>query len=262
MSRPSRRPAPPASPATPSSIRRSLATRLREAVRVWAVPALLVVSVQTLVGQTYRIPSGSMEPTMLVGDWLVVNKLAYGAHLPFTTMSLPGYDEPSRGEIAVVVSPYQADEAAMGNDPTPTLVKRVWGTGGDTLLMRDGVLQVNGVAYPSPEATDAQTTARDYSGPEFAWQAQYAVHGSRFGEPPAAPSLDSWGPLRVPEGTLFLLGDHRHASKDSRFWGFVPRANVRGRPAFVYYSYNANDSDRAWPALTDIRWGRIGHVYR
>jgi signal peptidase I len=226
------------------------------------VPILLVLSVQTLVGQTYRIPTGSMEPTMLIGDWLVVNKLAYGPHLPFTNINLPGYDTPTRGDIVVLESPYQADEAAIGNDPTPILVKRLWGTGGDTLLMRDGVLQVNGVAYPSPESADAQAAGIDYADAAFAWQAKYAVHGSRFGAPPATPSLDTWGPIVVPAGTFFMLGDHRHASKDSRFWGFVPRANVRGRPMFVYYSYNANDSDRAWPALTDIRWSRIGHLYR
>ncbi len=201
MSHPSRRPATPASPTSASPTRRSLGTRLRDAVRVWAVPALLVVSVQTLIGQTYHIPSGSMEPTMLVGDWLVVNKLAYGAHIPFSDVSLPGYDDPSRG-------------------------------------------------------------AGDYTDAAFEWQSAYAVRASRFGEPPVTPSLDNWGPIRVPEGMLFLLGDHRHASKDSRFWGFAPRANVRGRPVFVYYSYNATDSDRAWPALTDIRWGRIGHLYR
>ncbi len=262
MSKHPRRPAPPDHQTPPTPTDRTVSSRLRGAVRAWAVPVLLVISVQSLVGQTYRIPSGSMEPTMLVGDWLVVNNLAYGARIPFTDVSLPGYDDPSRGEIVVLESPYQADEAAIGNDPRPTLVKRLWGTGGDTLLMRDGVLRVNGVRYPSPESNAAAPAATDYTDPAFAWQSSHAVHGSRFGEPPATPSLDNWGPIRVPDGMLFMLGDHRHASKDSRFWGFAPRANVRGRPVFVYYSYNATDSDRALPAVTDVRWGRIGHVYR
>jgi signal peptidase I len=235
---------------------------MREFVRAWAVPVLLVLSVQTLVGQTYRIPSGSMEPTMLVGDWLVVDKLAYGPHIPFTNALLPGYDEPERRDIIVFQSPYQPDEAAIGNDPEPIVVKRLWGLGGDTLLMRDGVLHVNGVRYASPETAESRRRAMDYVDPAFVWQASYALHGSRFGAPPVTPSLDNWGPIRVPDGMHFMLGDHRHASKDSRFWGFVPRANLRGRPVFTYYSYNADDSDRALPALTDIRWGRIGHVYR
>ncbi len=263
MPKPSRRtPAVPTPPHAKRADGRRLLQALRETIRAWTVPVLLMISVQTLVGQTYRIPSGSMEPTMLVGDWLVVNKLAYGAHVPLTSISLPGYDAPTRGDIVVLESPYQADEAAIGNPAQPTVVKRLWGTGGDTLQMRQGVLQVNGVAYRSPESEEARRTAIDYTDAAFAWQSAYAVRGSRFGDAPATPSLDNWGPIRVPDGMLFLLGDNRHASKDSRFWGFAPRENVRGRPVFVYYSYNANDSDRALPALTDIRWSRIGHVYR
>ena len=86
--------------------------------------------------------------------------------------------------------------------------------------------------------------------------------GSRFGEPPATPTLDDWGPLVVPANHLFMLGDNRYDSKDGRYWGFVPRENVRGRPVFVYYSYSADDSDRALPFITDIRWGRIGTIIR
>ncbi len=88
------------------------------------------------------------------------------------------------------------------------------------------------------------------------------ITGSRFGEPPATPTLDDWGPLVVPDGHFWMMGDNRYNSKDSRYWGVVPRANVRGRPLFVYYSWNADDSDRPLPFLTDIRWSRIGHVLR
>jgi signal peptidase I len=247
---------------TPIQHTRTRSARTREFLKGWAIPVLLVLSVRTVLGQTYHISSGSMEPTMLVGDWLVVSNLAYGPHIPFTDRALPGYDEPERGDIVVFKSVYQADEASIGNDPEPVLVKRLWGVGGDTLYMRNGALHVNGVAYDSPESEETRRTASDFAGPEFAWQSQYAVHGSRFGEPPAHASLDTWGPLLVPAGHLFMLGDNRHGSKDSRFWGMVPRGNVRGRPVVVYYSYNANDSDRFWPAITDIRWSRIGHVYR
>ncbi|OLD43685.1 MAG: signal peptidase I, partial [Gemmatimonadetes bacterium 13_1_40CM_2_60_3] len=85
---------------------------------------------------------------------------------------------------------------------------------------------------------------------------------SRFGPAPAQPTHDNWGPLVVPPGKLFMMGDSRYNSKDSRYWGFVPRENVRGKPLFVYYSYNADDSDRPLPMLTDIRWSRIGHWIR
>ena len=204
-----------------------------------------------------------MIPSLLVGDWLFVNKLRFGPHIPFTSITLPGYAEPRRGDIVVFVSPYQPDEEAIGNDPTPTLVKRVVGLGGDTLHMRAGVVHVNGVAQRQGYAA-ANNPVGDpnETSPLFEWQRRHHVTGTRFGPPPAQPTHDHWGPLVVPAGHLFMLGDNRYQSKDSRYWGPVPRRNVRGRPLFVYYSYNADDSDRPLPALTDIRWGRIGHVIR
>lgn len=216
--------------------------------------------------EAYRIPSGSMIPTLLVGDWLFVNKLTYGPHIPFTSASLPGYREPQKGDVVVFVSPVQADLAANGEDPTPTLVKRLVGTGGDTLFMRHALLYVNGTPEPRPAgAVDAQLQTPaipDYPDPLFGWQQRFQVAASRFGPPPAQPSHDNWGPIVVPSGHIFMMGDNRYDSKDSRYWGFVPRENVRGRPMFVYYSYNADDSDRPLPAITDIRWSRIGHWIR
>jgi len=85
---------------------------------------------------------------------------------------------------------------------------------------------------------------------------------SRFGGAPAQPTHDNWGPFVVPAGHYFMMGDSRYNSKDSRYWSFVPRKNIRGKPMFVYYAYNADDSDRPLPFITDIRWGRIGHWIR
>ena len=152
------------------------------------------------------------------------------------------------------VSPYQSDEAGRGNDPTPTLVKRLVGTPGDTLHMRSAVLYVNGIAQrqgfgTSPTANPEVANAVD---PLFDWQKKVGLKASRFGAAPAQPTHDNWGPFVVPPSRLFMMGD-------SRYWGFVPRENVRGKPLFVYYSYNADDSDRPLPMLTDIRWSRIGH---
>lgn len=211
--------------------------------------------------EAYRIPSGSMIPTLLVGDWLFVNKLVYGPHIPFTHVNLPGYSEPNRGEVVVFESPYQADEAQRGDDPTPTLVKRLIGMPGDTLYGREGVVYVNGLAqrqgYTSPEQTPGDGTIVSEL---FDWQKKIGLAASRFGTAPAQPKLDTWGPFVVPPGHFFMMGDNRYDSKDSRYWGFVPRANVRGRPLFVYYSYvPANESDRAVSFITDIRWGRLGH---
>jgi signal peptidase I len=214
--------------------------------------------------EAYRIPSGSMIPTLLVGDWLFVNKAIYGAHVPFSGVSLPAYRDPRRGDVVVFVSPYQSDEAGRGNDPTPTLVKRLVGTPGDTLYMRNAVLYVNGIAQrqgfgTSPTANPEVANAVD---PLFDWQKKVGLKASRFGAAPAQPTHDNWGPFVVPPSRLFMMGDSRYNSKDSRYWGFVPRENVRGKPLFVYYSYNADDSDRPLPMLTDIRWSRIGHWIR
>jgi signal peptidase I len=214
--------------------------------------------------EAYRIPSGSMIPTLLVGDWLFVNKAIYGAHVPFSSASLPAYRDPRRGDVVVFVSPYQSDEAGRGNDPTPTLVKRLVGTPGDTLYMRSAVLYVNGIAQrqgfgTSPTANPEVANAVD---PLFDWQKKVGLKASRFGPAPAQPTHDNWGPFVVPPSRLFMMGDSRYNSKDSRYWGFVPRENVRGKPLFVYNSYNADDSDRPLPMLTDIRWSRIGHWIR
>lgn len=231
-----------------------------ENIKAIAITLAIFLLIRTFLIEAYRIPSGSMIPTLLVGDWLFVNKLAYGPHVPGTDINLPGYTEPKRGDVVVFRSPPQID---VPEDPTPTLVKRLVAVGGDTVYMRKGMLYLNGEPQPQPPAhQDNPTGDGSFSVSLFNWQHQFAINGSRFGEPPALPTLDEWGPLVVPPNHLFMLGDNRYDSKDGRYWGFVPRENVRGRPVFVYYSYNADDSDRPLPFITDIRWGRIGTVIR
>lgn len=212
--------------------------------------------IRTFVIEAYRIPSGSMIPALLVGDWLFVNKLAYGPHVPGTDINLPGYDDPARGDVVVFKSPPQLDQPA---DPTPTLVKRCVAVAGDTIFMKNGILHVNGVEQRQGFAA-SQNMKGDgsVSYDLFSWQKKFELRGSRFGEPAAVITLDNWGPMIVPAEHLFMLGDNRYDSKDGRYWGFVPRQNVRGRPVFVYYSYRADESERPLPFLTDIRWGRIG----
>ena len=239
-----------------------------ELVKSIAGALLIYAVVNTLFIAAYRIPSGSMIPTLLVGDWLFVNKLVYGPHIPFTRINLPGYADPKRGEVIVFESPYQPAEVAEGRDGTPTLVKRMVGLPGDTLFMRKGLLYVNGIAqrqgFGAPDPST--TTGADTPDPAFDWQHKVEVKGSRFGAPPAQASHDNWGPLVVPAAHYFRLGDNRYCSTDGRYWGPVPRENLRGRPIFVYYSYRPSTgdecsgeaSDRPLSFLTDIRWGRIG----
>lgn len=246
-----------ARPVSQHSRLRSLWENFKSIVGALAIFLLL----RAFLIEAYRIPSGSMIPTLLVGDWLFVNKAIYGAHVPFTNQNLPAYRDPRRGDVVVFVSPYQADEAREGRDPTPTLVKRLVGTAGDTLYMRKGVLYVNGIAQRQGYAASAPVNPEIANSVDalFDWQKRVQLKSSRFGAAPAQPNHDNWGPLVVPPHRLFMMGDSRYNSKDSRYWGFVPRENVRGKPLFVYYSYNADDSDRPLPMITDVRWSRIGH---
>jgi signal peptidase I len=228
---------------------------------------LIYLVVKTLLVEAFRIPSGSMIPTLLVGDWLFVNKLAYGPTIPFTNSHLPGYTNPKHGDVIVFVSPYQADNAP---DFTPTLVKRLIGMPGDTLYMRDGVLFLNGLEQRQGFAATNPKGDNNAPSADFDYQHKYEIRSSRFGPPPAQLTLGNWGPLVVPGDHYFMMGDNRYCSKDSRYWGMVPHENVRGRPMFVYYSYvpgpdpvpdpcNGTVSDRALSPLTDIRWSRLGH---
>ncbi len=229
---------------------------------------LIYLFVKTLFVEAFRIPSGSMIPTLLVGDWLFVNKLAYGPTIPFTNAHLPGYTSPKHQDVVVFVSPYQADNAP---DYTPTLVKRLIGMPGDTLYMRGGQLYLNGIAQHQGFAATNYRGNDGVVAPNFEWQRTLALASSRFGAAPAQPTLGNWGPLVVPPDHYFMMGDNRYCSKDSRYWGVVPKANVRGTPLFVYYSYvpgpSSDDSecsgkisDRPLPAITDIRWSRLGHL--
>jgi signal peptidase I len=238
---------------------RSALRRFWENFKALLSALLFFIFLRTFIIEAYRIPSGSMIPTLLVGDWLFVNKLVYWPHVPFTNASLPGYKNPSRGDVVVFKSPTQIDQPW---DPNPTLVKRLVGMPGDTIFMRKGVLYVNGAVSKQNYPPASADQAYDSVDPLFDWQKRVGLSNSRFGAAPAQPTHDNWGPLVVPANHYFMMGDARYNSKDSRYWSFVPRENIRGQPMFVYYAYNADDSDKFLPFLTDIRWTRIGHWIR
>jgi signal peptidase I len=183
----------------------------------------------------------------------------YGPHVPLLDVNLPGYTQPKRKDVVVFVSPPQLDN---GDDTTPTLVKRLWGLPGDTVYMRNGTLSINGVAYPQGPEFAGNETHPDGTDPDFAWQRAFGLTNTRFGSAPAEPTHDNWGPLLVPRDHYFMLGDNRYQSKDGRYWGFVPRKNFRGRPLFVYYSYDPEAGLDYFRIITEIRWGRIGHWIR
>jgi signal peptidase I len=216
-------------------------------MRSVGIAFVLFVIIKTFLVEAFQIPSGSMERTLLVGDFLFVNKAVYGAQIPGTRARLPGFEAPRRGDVIVFAYP---------KDPAVNFVKRVVGGPGDTLEMEAGRLRVNGKVVAEPYIQRLDPT-RDVSDPAFEWQQAYLVPGTRR----ERPTRDNWGPLVVPEGDYFTLGDNRDNSLDSRYWGFVSAAAVKGRPMLVYFSYDREAHD-ALPWLTDIRWRRLGALVR
>ena len=182
---------------------------------------VLALVIRTSVVQAFKIPSGSMEPTLEIGDHLLVNKFAYGIKVPFTSTNLFPFNSPQRGDVIVFIYPLEPDK---------DFIKRVIGVEGDTVRMVDKRLYINELEVPDT----------------------YAVYRENTVLLGGAQELDNFGPVMVPRGSLFVMGDNRDHSLDSRFWGFVPLKNVRGKALGIYWSW---DSQRS-----TVRWNRLGHL--
>jgi signal peptidase I len=210
---------------------------------------LLFLIIKTFFFEAFQIASGSMTHTLLTGDFLFVNKALYGAQIPGTKARLPGFRQPARGDVIVFAYP---------RDPTQDYVKRVIGTPGDTVAMRRGYVLVNGnrLAEPYVQRIDPDN---DVTSPDFEWQRPFLLARSDDDRRHYHPQRDEWGPLVVPAGKYFVLGDNRDDSSDSRYWGFVDATAVKGRTLLVYFSYDRGTHD-ALPWLTDIRWSRLGSL--
>ena len=212
-----------------------------------AVALVVWFFLRTFLVEAFRIPSGSMENTLLVGDFLFVNKLLFGAEVPLIHKRLPAVREPVRGDVVVFDSVEEADLK---------VVKRLIGVSGDTLAMENGVLFRNGERIEEPWVTRTDPNANaDPAGRAQmrGWQIKHYV-GSNPEE--YAPDLNNWGPILVPPDSFFMMGDNRDGSYDGRYWGFLPRDHVRGRPLVVYFSYNP-DTYKPLPFVTNVRWGRL-----
>jgi signal peptidase I len=187
-----------------------------------------------------------MERTLLVGDFLLVNKLVYGAEVPFTGKRLPALREPRLGDVVVFQWP---------QDPTKNFVKRLVGMPGDTLAMENGQLVRNGRAIREQYVVHTDP-GMDPSGEDFRWQRDHLVKTAQAFSG-YHPSRNNWGPIVVPNRHYFMLGDNRDNSLDSRYWGFVPDSLIRGRPLVVYYSFQPDSGTHtAW--LSRVRWHRLG----
>lgn len=208
---------------------------------------ILFLLVRAFFVEAFKIPSGSMEGTLLVGDFLLVNKLVYGAEVPLLDKRLPAVRDPKLGDVVVFQWP---------EDTEKHFVKRLVGMPGDTLEMRAGQLIRNGAPQVEPYA-QRSLPAREAAGDEFRWQRDYLVQPApRRGY---HPTRNDWGPLVVPPHHYFVLGDNRDNSLDSRYWGFVADSLMRGSPIFVYFSYEP-DSAKTFDWLTKVRWQRLGDL--
>jgi len=224
---------------------------------------LLFLVIRTFLVQAYSIPSNSMEQTLLVGDYLMANNAIFGARLPLIDTPLPAIRDPHRGEIVVFRPTY--------NNPQEDVVKRVIGTPGDTLEGRGGTVYLNGKPLTEPYVQRVNTVDSDIGFDASQGGPPPEVIPDRYGAKNHLPLLvstvdkrtyrptrNNWGPLVVPAGHYWMMGDNRDESLDSRYMGPIPRDVVRGKPLFIYFSVD-KDRDAPFPHfLTAARWGRIG----
>jgi signal peptidase I len=183
------------------------------------IAVLIALFIRTFVVQAFKIPSGSMKPTLLVGDWLLVNKFIYGVKIPFVRSTLIPVSDPKRGDTIVFIYPL---------DRSKDFIKRVIGIPGDTVEIRDKKIYVNEKPFEDP----------------------YGVYTDNLVIPKTIQPRDNFGPVKVPEGSVFVMGDNRDQSYDSRFWGFVDRKDILGKAFIIYWSWDGGDSS--------LRWDRIG----
>lgn len=220
-----------------------------EWTKVLATATLVFLLVRTFAVEAFQIPTASMENTLLAGDFLLVNKAVYGAEVPGTGWRLPALEEPEVGDVVVFEPP-----PASGQPAAVRYVKRIVAGPGDTIAMRGGTVLRNGRPVEEPYAKHVRAW-EDRASDRFRWQRARLVPSGSSGAG-YRPTRDSWGPLAVPPDSFFVMGDNRDESEDSRYWGFVPREAIEGRPIVIYYSYD-RAGEAAAPWFTDVRWHRL-----
>ncbi|WP_018878317.1 MULTISPECIES: signal peptidase I [unclassified Thioalkalivibrio] len=208
-------------------------------------PVLLIVLIlRSFVAEPFRIPSGSMMPTLLVGDFIMVSKFSYGIRLPVTRTKILDTGEPERGEVVVFKYP---------RNPAEDYIKRVIGLPGDTIAFRDRVLYVNGEPQPAERVGtfEGEGSGQVMSGASmFEETLDGRTYNTLMREQQA--SLD--GSVTVPDGHYFMVGDNRDNSNDSRVWGFVAEEHLVGRALFIWLHWDYNEGHRDF--------SRIGQAIR
>ncbi|PKN77419.1 MAG: signal peptidase I [Deltaproteobacteria bacterium HGW-Deltaproteobacteria-10] len=196
-------------------------SKIQEYIEAIIIAILIAVFIRTFIMQAYKIPSRSMVPKLVVGDHLLVNKFIYGVKIPYLRNTLLPITDPQRGDIVVFIYP---------NDRSKDFIKRVIGVAGDTIEIKNKKIFLNGKEY-----TDS-----------------YGIYSDSITYPAAMQPRDNFGPVTVPAASLFVMGDNRDESADSRFWGFVDLKDVEGKAFVIYWSWNSEDHS--------LRWQRLGNL--
>jgi signal peptidase I len=187
------------------------------------IAILIAFFIRTFIVQAFKIPSGSMKPTLLIGDHILVNKFIYGVKIPFIRKNLISISEPKRGDVIVFIYP---------EDRSKDFIKRVIGVGGDTIEIRNKKIFLNGLPF----------------------QDTHGVYVDDFIIPGTIQPRDNFGPMTVSKGAVFTMGDNRDQSYDSRFWGVVDLKDVLGKAFIMYWSWNREEHN--------VRWSRLGRLVR
>jgi signal peptidase I len=198
-------------------------SRLRENIEAIAVAIILALFIRTFIVQAFKIPSGSMKETLQIGDHILVNKFIYGIKLPYLQTTLIPIKNPQRGDIVVFEFPEDKDK---------DFIKRVVGVAGDVVEVRNKQVWVNGALQ----------------------QGSFIVNSDPHVFPGNLQPRDNFGPVTVPEHSLFVMGDNRDHSYDSRYWGFVDLKAVKGRAFIIYWSWDKDNFG--------VRWGRLGNILK
>lgn len=196
-------------------------SKIREYAEAIIIAILIALFIRTFIVQAFKIPSGSMKPTLEIGDHILVNKFIYGVKIPYFRNTLLPFSEPRRGDIVVFIFP---------QDQSKDFIKRVIAVSGDTVEIKDKKIFINGSPSEDP-------------------------HGFYTDDIILLKSIqprDNFGPVTVPPGAIFVMGDNRDQSFDSRWWGFVKLEDVIGKAFIIYWSWDSNH--------ISVRWSRIGHL--
>lgn len=198
---------------------------LREYTEAIVIALVLALFIRTFIVQAFKIPSGSMLPTLKIGDYLLVNKFIYGIKMPFNGTVIIPITNPKPNDIVVFKFP---------KDPSLDYIKRVIAVGGDTVEVRNKKVFVNGKPFLDKHGVHLDAN----------------LVGQR----------DNFGPVRVPPGKIFVMGDNRDNSYDSRFWGFVDQKAILGKAWIIYWSWNLRQPFFSLDRFTSIRWNRLGEI--